>query len=1573
MHILHTAAALGTYKNGVSLTESVGFASDMLNQKHGMISFWIKPNWNGNDNTKHIFLKVGDPTSNGILIEKSSQNTLRFVMAGGNPVKVASSRVDVSNWQAERWYHIACTWVTVNNKPLGLGLWIDHVCVDSVIYGGTAFMNPNNMADKNIYIGDTSSHAVMDELIIRNDVIGTYGPDQISMVYRDYFRTAPYTQIKIDPDPNCLPSDPRVVLNAQKQFGLKALRQEGDWERITNFDVRYHQWSDFDAKPFISWSVHKTNIATVDNTIDSFRRGLVTGKAVGTTMLGASFRGMTATYSLNVIPWNQPDLDLMYVERYPKYSWDGTRKWPYEGSFLTPEPGNGKKRPDEGETVTSVAHYGNYGFQPSPTSKIRFELVSDDNENFVLDDTDTVKYSTEEDVESLDPNTTATKTFTWTWPSKSQGEHPVFVRVTLDSDNTVNEICEANNQRCELNIAQAYLWRYDAQLYENDYKTKQINHIGSFSTFDWTNAQVDRLSQLLREAVLPTTSPIGIKDAIRVDYYFAQTTPSWDNEPYKYYYDSFCDDWFAGREPEFSTLLDFDPAMDHELVHGLETPDLYGHPHNIYNVFLKDQNGQPYAGTQLYPTINEGGTGMLPGIPIFDQTDMLGFGYDTMMCSCHWWLDRYIAGMIHRTAGKRDKKDRGCDAVTGCPTTNKLLVLDINDQPLKNAALYAYQLTEPIFDQDDLSGSKYVPDRPKFMGNVDADGYWIFPNVTDPTWDDLETDTVEGSMSIRNPFHVVNREFEPPWYCFGGYFILKIVGANNQVEFRTISQIELWDAYMSGDTNTAVYTIKTNLTPSESPVEIVKPIIPDAIKTTNQKPVAVITSDLPVINEWDDDGTSVRAIYVKPGQSFTLDGSTSYDPEGQPLIYRWVGFGENYAIYPPFSTSATRRYTAPMEVNDYRYQFYVLDGLRFSKPIRIKVRVKNLDNTPPVMNYLYDEGDVTYKNSSLYAYWSATASSGSAIAEYKYAIGTNPTDPGSGYIRDWTSTGLNTNITAVGLNLTIGQTYYFYVKAASNSGVWSDVLATDGIQVLQDTTPPKVEMVNDYSSVTCDNTKLSAYWWANDPYPYSSIEEYRYAVGTSPTDPGSGYFKDWTSTGYYSSAELTGLNLTVGQTYYFYVKALNGAGLWSNVVASDGIKVLPPPTIGEAKLLPTQTPIILSDVVVSTSFMSYPNGCIYVQSPDKSAGIMVMTGSYPYKPGMILDLSGKIYTYNGEPYFSYPTITVKGTTTVTPLGLNNASIGGSNTGLQEATIGWRWIKKEDGTSEYKMLSDYGLNNVGLLVKTTGKVTYVDPAGNFAYIDDGSHADDGNTLGPDGISIKGIRISLQYDSQYQPQYQYKMPPVGSYVAVIGISGIRYDNGCKSTILLRSQDDIMSISGAMISGKITTTTTTDQLIESPHPCPDNYSDSWHIVGPAGIEKMRLHFTKIEVTNYNTGIYGSLYYQAPGGYSNGLSNSTDIWTNWVLGNAIDLNISWATGLYGFQMDKFEAIVPVEGVEITLMPGNITATTDANGYFIFGNLAPGSYTVTPSLDGVVFDPFMQTITVNPMQAVVGVDFTIY
>jgi hypothetical protein len=144
--------AEGTFGKGVVLTESTPIDDPLLRSDTGMISFWIKPNWNGNDGKTHRLLRIGDTAKNGILLEKSAKGMLRYVMAC--PKKLTVSRADVSSWKAGEWHQVAISWFSLNGKPLGLPLWIDKVAVDGPIAGGNTFIDPSKMADRRVWIGE---------------------------------------------------------------------------------------------------------------------------------------------------------------------------------------------------------------------------------------------------------------------------------------------------------------------------------------------------------------------------------------------------------------------------------------------------------------------------------------------------------------------------------------------------------------------------------------------------------------------------------------------------------------------------------------------------------------------------------------------------------------------------------------------------------------------------------------------------------------------------------------------------------------------------------------------------------------------------------------------------------------------------------------------------------------------------------------------------------------------------------------------------------------------------------------------------------------------------------------------------------------------------------------------------------------------------------------------------------------------------------------------------------------------------------------------------------------------------
>ncbi len=118
-----------------------------------------------------------------------------------------------------------------------------------------------------------------------------------------------------------------------------------------------------------------------------------------------------------------------------------------------------------------------------------------------------------------------------------------------------------------------------------------------------------------------------------------------------------------------------------------------------------------------------------------------------------------------------------------------------------------------------------------------------------------------------------------------------------------------------------------------------------------------------------------------------------------------------------------------------------------------------------------------------------------------------------------------------------------------------------------------------------------------------------------------------------------------------------------------------------------------------------------------------------------------------------------------PLALPNRSVGGG--ALNQYTPG-----VEGGQ---------GLNNIGLLIKTWGKVTYRDPGGAFFYIDDGSKLFDGS-------GYVGLRVAC---TNLAPGNTITPPLENRYVVVVGISSTTNIGGfIAPTLRPRRQADIIA---------------------------------------------------------------------------------------------------------------------------------------------------------------------------------------
>jgi len=238
----------------------------------------------------------------------------------------------------------------------------------------------------------------------------------------------------------------------------------------------------------------------------------------------------------------------------------------------------------------------------------------------------------------------------------------------------------------------------------------------------------------------------------------------------------------------------------------------------------------------------------------------------------------------------------------------------------------------------------------------------------------------------------------------------------------------------------------------------------------------------------------------------------------------------------------------------------------------------------------------------------------------------------------------------------------------------------------------------------------------------------------------------------------------------------------------------------------------LNGKIVTANFDSF----FYVEEPDRSAGIRV-NATTALSPGDIVNISFGMLgcttegTVRVERYISNPTYSSSSGTQLAPLAMNGFALGGGNLAVDDRTPGISYYLRSVGLTHGD-----GPYNKGLLIRTWGRISYINSVDNWFYIDDGSGIIDDTSQ----TQRFGIRVEAPSATGLT---------VGDYVIVTGInSSFRNDyDRIVVKILARQASDVVDVT--------TTHSEYVQSLSSPPGTianPDPEQTSWNLVSVPGV---------------------------------------------------------------------------------------------------------------------------------------------
>lgn len=259
------------------------------------------------------------------------------------------------------------------------------------------------------------------------------------------------------------------------------------------------------------------------------------------------------------------------------------------------------------------------------------------------------------------------------------------------------------------------------------------------------------------------------------------------------------------------------------------------------------------------------------------------------------------------------------------------------------------------------------------------------------------------------------------------------------------------------------------------------------------------------------------------------------------------------------------------------------------------------------------------------------------------------------------------------------------------------------------------------------------------------------ALGLSVSSVSAANYKiDWyvigAGGGAASSASYT-VNATIGQPVAGFVSGasiLHWIGFWAGEAPTPTVAT----SIHDVKLLPDGTFVSTAGKIATTAASEFSN-FFYIEEADRSSGLRVAIPAQAVVGlvrGSKVDVLGTLATTaDGERQIAGTVVVIGATQTpLEPLGMPNNRLGGGDLGSPPL-------------GQMGVTGGFGLNNIGLLVKSWGEVTSA--GAGFVTIDDGT--------GP-------IRVDTSV--------LVSQPVVGSYISVVGLSSLRQNGPDHDRLLL-----------------------------------------------------------------------------------------------------------------------------------------------------------------------------------------------